>query len=82
MIVNVAEAKANLSKLINLASQGQEVVIAKNNVPLVDLVVHQPRSHIKLGLLESDCEYTYDDLLIEEDKALEATFYSSDITPK
>ena len=44
MIFNVSEAKANLSKLINMAFHGEEVVIAKNNLPLVELVVHKPKS--------------------------------------
>ena len=29
MIVNISEAKANLSKLVNLAYHGEKVVIAK-----------------------------------------------------
>lgn len=35
--VNVAEAKARLSELIDAALDGQEVVIARRNVPLVRL---------------------------------------------
>jgi hypothetical protein len=35
MIVNIAEAKANLSKLINRALHGEKIVIVKNNMPLV-----------------------------------------------
>jgi prevent-host-death family protein len=36
--VNVHEAKTNLSKLIEKAKNGEEVVIAKNGVPEVRLV--------------------------------------------
>lgn len=36
--VNVAEAKAQLSKLIEAALSGEEVVIARRDVPLVRLV--------------------------------------------
>ena len=43
MIVNISEAKANLSKLVNMVYHGEKVVIAKNNLPLVDLVIHKPR---------------------------------------
>lgn len=40
---NVAEAKANLSKLLKKAQRGEEVVIAKDHKPLVKLVpVEQP----------------------------------------
>ena len=35
---NVAEAKAHLSTLVRKALQGQEVVIARDNTPLVKLV--------------------------------------------
>jgi prevent-host-death family protein len=51
MIVNVSEAKAQLSRLIDKVCQGEKVVIAKNNLPLVDLVKHKPTGKRKLGLL-------------------------------
>lgn len=51
MIVNISEAKANLSKLIEKAYHGEKIVIAKNNLPLVDLVVHKPEGKRILGLL-------------------------------
>lgn len=35
---NVAEAKANLSTLVRKALQGEDVVIARDNKPLVKLV--------------------------------------------
>jgi prevent-host-death family protein len=35
---NVAEAKANFSTLVRKALQGEEVVIARDNKPLVKLV--------------------------------------------
>ena len=37
MDINISEAKAHLSKLINLAYHGEKIVICKNNLPLVDL---------------------------------------------
>jgi prevent-host-death family protein len=51
MIVNISEAKANLSKLIDMAYHGEEIIIAKNNLPLVDLVAHKPKGKRTLGLL-------------------------------
>ena len=42
MIVNVSEAKTNLSKLIDMVYHGEKVVIAKHNLPIVDLVIHKP----------------------------------------
>ena len=36
-VVNIHEAKSQLSKLIKLVLEGQKVVIAKNNVPIAEL---------------------------------------------
>lgn len=52
MIVNVSKAKTNLSRLIDMVCHGEKVVIAKNNLPLVDLVVHKQSGKRKLGLLK------------------------------
>jgi len=73
MIVNVSEAKANLSRLIDKAYHGEKVVIAKNNLPLVELVKHQPRCKRKLGLLAGRI-HVPDDFL-EEDNAINEMFY-------
>jgi prevent-host-death family protein len=82
MIFNVAEAKANLSKLINMAFHGEEVVIAKNNLPLVELVKHKPKSKIVFGLLTENGAIDADEYLIEEDEEINELFYSSKIEPK
>lgn len=37
-IVNIHAAKTNLSRLIELACAGEEIVIARNNEPVVKLV--------------------------------------------
>ena len=52
MIVNISEAKTNLSKLIDMVYHGEKVVIAKNNLPIADLVMHKPKGKRKLGLLK------------------------------
>lgn len=41
MQINLSEAKTNLSNLVNRAYQGEKITIAKHNLPMVDLVVHQ-----------------------------------------
>ena len=82
MIYNVAEAKANLSKLINMAFHGEEVVIAKNNLPLVELVVHKPKSKIVFGLLAESDGLDEGENLLGEDEELNELFYSSEIDPK
>jgi prevent-host-death family protein len=48
--VNVHEAKAKLSELIERALEGEEIVIARRNVPLVRLtVVEAAESGRRLG---------------------------------
>jgi prevent-host-death family protein len=42
MNVNIAEAKAHLSALVQKALTGEEVVIARDNKPLVKLVPLEP----------------------------------------
>jgi len=78
MIINVSEAKTNLSKLINLAFQGEEIIIAKNNLPLVELVKHEPTSKVVLGLLSSKDVDSYDDDILAEDDELNELFYNGE----
>ena len=73
MIVNVSDAKANLSKLIDMVYHGEDVTIAKNNLPLVDLVVHKPKGKRKLGLLSGQFEVPED--FLDEDKGFNEMFY-------
>lgn len=73
MIVNVSEAKKNLSKLIDMAYHGEEVIIAKNNLPLVEFVRHTPRGNRTLGLLEGKIRIPDD--LTAADPEIEALFY-------
>ena len=42
MVINISDAKTQLSGLVDMAYHGEKVVIAKNNTPLVDLVPHKP----------------------------------------
>jgi len=72
-IVNISEAKANLSKLVALVYRGEKVVIAKNNLPLVDLVIHKPEGKRKLGLLSG--KFTVPDTIMEEDDEINTMFY-------
>ena len=47
---NIAEAKANFSKLVQKAMHGEEVIIAKDNKPVLKLVaLDQPRRARKPG---------------------------------
>lgn len=73
MIINVSEAKANLSKLIDMAYQGEEVIIAKNNLPLVELQLHKPKEKRKLGLLAGKIQIPED--FLEEDEEINVMFH-------
>ena len=73
MIVNVSEAKTNLSKLVDMAYHGEEVIIAKNNLPLVELVVHKPKKKRELGLLKGKIEIPED--FLDEDNDINEMFY-------
>lgn len=46
-VVNVHEAKTNLSRLIEQALRGEEVVIARNGVPAVKLVQVEAETQTK-----------------------------------
>ena len=76
MIFNISEAKTNLSKLVNMAYHGEKVVIAKNNLPLVDIVPHKPEGKRTLGLLCGKFEMPDD--IMAEDEEINEMFYGRD----
>ncbi len=49
--VNIAEAKAKLSALIEAAERGEEVVIARNGEPVVRLNSMKPKFRREPGIL-------------------------------
>jgi prevent-host-death family protein len=49
--VNIHAAKTNLSKLIDAALSGEEVIIAKGNKPVVKLVAI-PQNRFEFGILK------------------------------
>jgi prevent-host-death family protein len=52
-VVNVHAAKSNLSKLIEEACKGEEIVIARGSEPIVKLVpVHRPEAKRQFGSLK------------------------------
>ena len=73
MIVNISEAKAQLSKLIDRVYHGEKIVIAKNNLPIADLVVHKPEGKRQLGLLKGQVQLP--DNLMDEDEEINTLFY-------
>ena len=66
--VNVAEAKAKLSELLEAALRGEEVIIAKRGKPLVRLVPVEPKKR-ELGFLDMEIPDSFFDPLPEEELA-------------
>lgn len=51
--VNIYEAKTQLSKLVDLASQGEDVIIARNGKPAARLTaLKEEKLPVRFGLLE------------------------------
>lgn len=73
MIVNISEAKANLSKLVDMAYHGEEVIIAKNNLPLVELVLHKRKKKREFGLLKGQIDIPEN--FLDESEEINAMFY-------
>ena len=63
-------------KLVALVYRGEKVVIAKNNLPLVDLVIHKPEGKRKLGLLAG--KLIVPDNIMDEDAEINELFYGTD----
>ncbi len=62
MQVNVHQAKSQLSKLIERALAGEEVIIARNNKPTVRLeVLPEAREKRRLGALKGLVKYMAND---------------------
>ena len=79
-VINIQNAKTHLSRLVEDALQGADIVIAKGGKPLVRLTPFQasqkPR---KLGALAGKIHETSD--CWDADPELEAVFYGSDEAP-
>lgn len=62
--VNIYDAKTNLSKLIAMVQNGEEVVIAKAGKPVVDLKLHVPKKNkIKFGTAAGKLKYKDEDFV-------------------
>lgn len=79
MLVNIAEAKAQLSQIIERVHRGEKITIAKNNLPLVDLIPHQPQKPRQLGIAQG--LITFSDDVFASDNAEIEQFYTSELEP-
>jgi prevent-host-death family protein len=78
-IVNIHEAKTQLSKLIKLVLEGEEVIIAKNNDPLVTIKPIEKKKKRKPGLLKGKIKIIGD--WEEADNEVEKLLLESKIFP-
>ena len=84
---NVHEAKSQLSKLIERAEAGEEVVIARNGKPVVRLTpIEKPSVQSSkrdiLGALTGKVWTGSAEDLAEADKALDRAFAQGDVFPQ
>ena len=73
MKVSISEVKANLAKFVNLVHHGERVVIMKNNVPLADLIAHQPQGKRTLGMFAG--QISVPNSFFDEDEQINEIFY-------
>ena len=76
-MVDISEEKAHLSKLMDRVCRGEKVVIAKNGLPIADLVPHRPDGIRKLGFLKGRLDMP-DQVILETDEEIENMFYGDD----
>jgi len=74
MIVNISEAKTQLSRLIGRVYHGEKVVIAKNNLPVAELAPYLPNGKRKLGILQGRLQIP-DQAFFDSDTEIEAMFH-------
>lgn len=73
-VVNIHEAKTNLSKLIELTQKGEEVIIGKAGKPVVKLVAYKEKlKPRKAGLLKG--KIFVSENFNEEDPQINKLFY-------
>lgn len=76
--VNIYEAKTQLSKLLALVANGEEVVIAKNGKPIANLTPHKPKKNkIKFGTMAGKLHYKDEDF-VGLDPDIQEMFYGKD----
>ena len=80
MQINVHQAKSQLSQLLVAVENGEEVIIARNGVPVAKMVPAKKRGGMILGLLEKEGKgvVTPDNATLAAlDREIEQMFYDS-----
>ena len=74
MLVNIHQAKTNLSKLlVQVQTNQEEIIIGKAGTPVAKLVAYTPISQVKPGILKGKIKLTKD--FDAEDQAINKLFY-------
>ena len=60
-MINIHAAKTQLSRLVEQAAAGEEIVIAKAGKPMAKLVSLGPKPKVRLGLMEGELQIPDDD---------------------
>jgi antitoxin (DNA-binding transcriptional repressor) of toxin-antitoxin stability system len=79
--VNIAEAKAKLSALIDAAERGEEVIIARNGQPVARMSALAPKRTIRFGVLKDygwTQETPFEVFAPEPDEAIDAPLIPGD----
>ncbi|MGH3584797.1 MAG: type II toxin-antitoxin system Phd/YefM family antitoxin [Pseudonocardia sp.] len=71
--VNIHEAEAQLSRLLEHVASGERVVISRAGEPIADLVPHQ-RTRVVLGGMRGELSYD-DDSFVDPDPDIQKMFY-------
>ena len=58
-ITNIHQAKTHLSKLIERALQGEEIIIAKAGKPVVKLIPYEPNTTYRFRIVIDGPQHTY-----------------------
>lgn len=81
MLVNMHEAKSNLSKLVKRAADGEEIIIGRAGEPVAMLVAYRPPKPKRQPGLWKGKVWISDDF-DAPDPELEALFYDGPIEPE
>ncbi|HZE39993.1 MAG TPA: type II toxin-antitoxin system prevent-host-death family antitoxin [Stackebrandtia sp.] len=74
-VVNIHEAKTQLSRLIERVSTGEHIVISEAGMPVADLVPHA-ESPVTFGGLKG--QLSYNDSAFDVDPDIQRMFYGDD----
>lgn len=79
-IVNIHDAKSNLSRLIEKTSKGEEIIIAKAGKPVAKLSAYKEKPKPrKMGLWKG--KISIPDNFNDEDEEINKLFYEGQIEP-